>query len=297
MLKFIFLGLSCLGTLACASRAVQTEELFSQEVVELNSNVQVAKVPFINQSEGYCGPATLAMAMNWAGNPVTVEEIAPQVFSNKMNGSLQTDLITAARRRGMMAVTIEGLPALLSEVQDGHPVIVFENLAFDWWPRWHFALVFGYDLNQQQVVMHSGPEENKRWDMEVFERSWMLGNYWGLVVLPAGEIAVAGGELANLNSAAALEQLGNLTAAELSYQKILERWPESLGALIGLGNVSYERKEYEASYQYLQRATHLHPEAEAAWHNMRIAEQALSAKEKARKKTSRASMNKSSDQL
>jgi tetratricopeptide (TPR) repeat protein len=212
------------------------------------------------------------MAMNWAGKMISVEQISLQTFTPGMKGSLQSDLISASRRNGFMAVPIEGLPALLTEINSGHPVIVFENLALSWLPQWHYAIVFGYDLTKEEMIMHSGPDAFKHWDMSKFERSWMLANYWGLVVLPAGEISSSATELANSIAAAGLEQVGQKVAAEKSYSAILKKWPSSLTALIGSANLAFENNNYLLAVTYLQEAVKYYPNSATVWHNLTIAE-------------------------
>jgi len=235
---------------------------------------ELKNVPFVKQTAGNCGPATLTMAILSTGKTVSIDEIAPMVMTQDKNGSLQLDMISAARREGLMAIQIDSLDELLREVAGGHPVIVFENLGLSWYPRWHYAIVFGYDLISQQVIMHSGPDAFKHVDMRAFESAWMLGNYWGLVVLPAGELSVATSELANLKAAAGLEQAGRINEANQGYQQILQRWPESLGALIGLGNVAYKRSDFRSAVHFLKRATDVHPDSIVARHNLEVADDA-----------------------
>lgn len=270
-LKFLLGGFLLLALSACVTPAKQTQALLAGRP-PIPAKAEVAKVPFINQTAGYCGPATLTMALQWAGKNVDVNEIAPQVYTPKSKGSLQTDLISSARRNGMMAIPISGLSSLLQEISAGHPVIVFENLALTWLPQWHYAVVFGYDLDAQTVTMHSGPEAFKHWDMSKFERSWMLGEYWGLVVLPPGELSATANELAQVSAASALEQIGKLDEAEKSYLAIIQKWPDSLSALMGLGNIYFAKSNFEYSVEYLRRATKAHPDVAMAWHNQAIAE-------------------------
>ncbi|MGZ3794533.1 MAG: cysteine peptidase family C39 domain-containing protein, partial [Bdellovibrio sp.] len=89
---------------------------------------EIKNVPFISQSSGQCGPATLAMVMNWTGLNVSPEELSTSVMTPAFKGSLQQDMITAAQRKGLIAAPIQGLDALLNEITADHPVIIFENL-------------------------------------------------------------------------------------------------------------------------------------------------------------------------
>jgi hypothetical protein len=271
MLRFFIFSVFILALTACATPAKQTEALLKQRP-SVPAVSKIENVPFVQQTAGYCGPATLTMALNWAGDKSSIDQVAPQVYTPGMKGSLQTDLISASRRHGMMAIPIEGYDALLKEVAAGHPVIVFENLALSWYPQWHYAIVFGYDLPKQTVLMHSGPEAFKVWDMSHFERSWMLGDYWGLVVLPPDHLSASAGELPHTQSAAALEQLGKKQEAQVAYSKILERWPKSLPALIGMGNLAFEKKNFTQAVYYLHKATAAHPDSAPAWHNQALAE-------------------------
>jgi tetratricopeptide (TPR) repeat protein len=264
-------GVALFVCASCATPARQTETLLAAER-DFPDIAQVADVPYIRQTENYCGPATLAMVMQWAGRETTLEELGAEIYSAKEQGTVQTSLIKGARRRGFLAIPIQGLPNLLQEISAGHPVIVFENLAFRWYPRYHYAVATGYDLKEEEIVLHSGDERDKRWSLRKFERSWMLGDYWALVVLPPEKLSASASELAHADAGAALEEIGRLSEAKTVYEKILERWPTSLAALIGLGNIAYAENDFRASAKFLRRAVELHPTSSTAKNNLRVAE-------------------------
>jgi tetratricopeptide (TPR) repeat protein len=182
-----------------------------------------------------------------------------------------------------MAVPIRGLNSLLTEVEAGHPVIVFENLALSWLPQWHYAIVFGYDLSREKVIMHSGPEAFKQWDLRKFERSWSLADYWGLVILPTGERAASAGEWEHIKAAAALEGLAQFDEAQQAYGLILRHWPQSLLAYIGLANIAFHKKDYKKAEALLSKAIMNAPESAIAWHNLAIAQGANKKTQQAQK--------------
>lgn len=281
--------LSLLFCLAgCALTPAKQTQFLLDNPPDLPAAHRIEDVKFIEQEENYCGPATLAMAMDFAGKPIPVETLAPQVFTPGKEGSLQQDMLGGARRQGMLAVQIQGLPSLLKEVEAGHPVIVFLNLGLSWYPIYHYALVTGYDLSDPAIVMHSGSTPSKVWNMKKFERSWSLGQYWGLVVLPVTELSAAASELEHSSAAAGLEALGLNREAETVYRNILKRWPNSYGALIGMGNLAYARGQFGQSVAYLRRAVGAHPESAAAWHNLALAEGAAHLVREARTSAKRA---------
>jgi tetratricopeptide (TPR) repeat protein len=260
------------GLVGCVTPAKQTQALLASPPINLADFHEIKNVDFIDQTSSYCGPATLTMAMRWAGQDVSVDQVAALVYTPGFHGSFQSDMISASRRQGLMAVPIHDLQALLTEVQAGHPVIIFENLSVSWAPVWHYALILGYDLKKQEMIMHSGHDAFYHWDMEKFERSWMLGDYWGLVVLPPGELAASAGELPQVSAVVGLEQIKKYDEAQKSYLKILEKWPNDLVALIGLGNISYQKGNRKEAIHWLQQAVKIHPESQVAQHNLSIAE-------------------------
>lgn len=257
----------------CATTAPQAKSVY-EDAQGLPRYSRVPEVPFIEQEAGHCGPATLAMTMSWAGHPVSVDDLAPKVMTSAKAGSLQEDMVGATRREGLMAVRVDGYRALLSEVSAGHPVIVFENLGLSWYRQWHYAVVTGYDLDRRELILHSGPSRDERTDMKVFERSWKHSDYWALVVLPVGDLAVSAGELENVRAAAGLELAGHKKAAESAYRAVLTRWPQSLSAHVGLANIAYARGDYRSAIATLERTLEFHPASEIVQHNLEVARRA-----------------------
>lgn len=259
----------------CITPAVQTAALLAEPPSDLPDYMEIKDINFVNSPKAFCGPASLSMAMAWAGESVPVDTVADEVYTSAMRGSFQEDLIGSSRRHGLVAIPVRNLDNLLREVAAGHPVIVLENLSVSWLPRWHYALVIGYDIKKQDIIMHSGKSAYYRWDMRKFERSWLLGDYWGLVVLPAGTLAVTGTEQEHIEATVGLEQAERYLEAEKSYKKILERWPNSLVSLIALGNMAYHQGRNADAVNWLKRAVKAHPESEEARYNLKVAEQMM----------------------
>lgn len=274
MLKYFWI-LTVLIFCGCASTTKQTDALYNGTVRSVFKPSVQNPTPFIEQTAGHCGPATLTMAIQAAGQPADLNQITSQVYNEKSKGSLQTDMISAARRQGLTAVTIKGYESLLSELQAGHVVIIFENLGLAWLPQWHYALVTGYNYDKKTLTMHSGPKANEEIDMAEFELSWKLTDYWGLVILKPHELSATAPEISHLEAAAAFEKTGQLDEAKQAYLAVLKKWPQSLIAHIGLGNVYYGLKDFKAAVSYLEKAAEINPESSAAQNNLAIARRTL----------------------
>lgn len=266
---------------ACVS-APQSRAVLDEPPAHLPEQAEVEDVPFHSQEAYYCGPAATAMALSWSGLDVDQHDMAGQVYTPGRSGTFRNDVTSAVRRNGRLAVPVESLPALLDELAAGHPVIVFQNLGLGIFPQWHFAVAKGYDLAARELILHSGTRENHRVSLKTFEATWARGDYWGLAVLPPDHLPAHAGMLETVRAAAALERVEDYAAAETAYETILDRWPESLPAAIGLGNARYALGNTQGSADALRNAVEVHPKAAVAWHNLAVALESLGEPQAAR---------------
>jgi hypothetical protein len=228
----------------------------------------VAKVPFFAQDELQCGPAALAMALNWSGVSIQPAELTPEVFTPGLNGSLQSGLIGATRRHGRVAYPITGSETLLAEVAAGHPVIVLVNLAFSWYPKWHYGVVIGFDQERDEVILHSGLIANEHLGSGVFLNIWQRSEYWGLLILPPERLPATVEEEPWLEAVAGLERTGQWQGAAAGYGAALKRWPKSFAAWMGLGNSRYSLDNLAGSAEAFRRATRLQPKNGIPFNNL-----------------------------
>ena len=115
----------------------QTEALQKTPPQGLPARVELTQVPFHLQDDFLCGPASLAMVFNAAGVQADVESVTPLVYLPGRKGSLQTEMLGATRRMGLVAYPLAPqLEDLLREVAAGTPVVVLLNLAFKLAPVW-----------------------------------------------------------------------------------------------------------------------------------------------------------------
>lgn len=258
--------LIALLTAACAplqtERLRQTAEAFPQPV-ELNA------VPFFPQEEYQCGPAALATVLRHSGVAVGPEALAPEVYLPERQGSLQVELIAAARRHGRVPYVLRPqIESLAAEVASGNPVLVLQNLGLSWYPKWHYAVVVGFDLPNNEVILRSGRERRRVTPMDLFERTWRRGDYWAIVVLAPERLPYTAEEIPYLQSVAALERVPRWEEAARAYGAALTRWPKSRGAQMGLGNACYALGDVRGAEEAFRRATRDHPDAAPAFNNL-----------------------------
>jgi hypothetical protein len=229
---------------------------------------ELHSVPFYPQKDYQCGPAALAMALEWSGISTTPDLLTPEVFTPSRKGSLQSAMIAAARRHGRVAYPISRPDAMLEELGAGHPIIVLQNLGFSWYPAWHYAVVVGYDLDESTVILHSGLDPSKRVTLKTFHRTWARSDYWGVLVLPPTRMPATATEHTYLSAVLGLEMAHQWEAALDGYHTALIRWPNSLGARMGLGNSYYAFGDRASAEAAFSEATRRHPTNGSAFNNL-----------------------------
>lgn len=230
--------------------------------------VLLAQVPFFAQDAYQCGPASLAMALAAVGVAVDAEALKPQVYVPARQGSLQPEMLAAARRHGRLAVELPPrLDALLREVAAGTPVIVLQNLSLPIAPVWHYAVAIGFDLPRGELVLHSGLTERQRLPFEVFERTWARSGHWAMVAAAPENLpsTVASSDL--LAAAAALERVDH-AAARTAYAALTRRAPQLAAAWFGLGNAAFADGDFSAARAALERSVAIEAQFADAWNNL-----------------------------
>ena len=235
---------------------------------DLPPKAAVPDVPFFPQEDFYCGPAALATVLAWSGAPVVPEDLIDRVYTPERQGSLQNDMLAAARREGRLAVPLGSLRDVMAEVAAGRPVLVFQNLALSWYPQWHYAVAVGYDLERREITLRSGREAERVTPLETFERTWERGDYWAVVVLPPNHLPVTADKDSVLRAAAGLERAGRRPEATAAYAGILIRWPGSFAALMGLGNVWFGDGDMASAELAFRQAIDASPQRAEAWNNL-----------------------------
>jgi tetratricopeptide (TPR) repeat protein len=258
--------LLCLG--ACATPP-QTRLMLASPPASLPRQAELTAVPYFAQDAYQCGPASLAMALNAAGITVTPESLRPELYLPDRHGSLQVEMLAASRRHGAVAYQLAPeLNAVLREVSAGTPVVVLQNLAYAWFPVWHYAVVVGYNLDNAEIILRSGPEQRQVLPMRTFEYTWARGNYWAMVALPPGRIPETAEENSFIAAVSALEKTGDPELVQRTYVAALDRWPGNLSAQIGVGNTAYKLHDLARAESAFRQAVHDHPDSVAALNNL-----------------------------
>jgi hypothetical protein len=261
---------ACVCALAlsgCASLWPQTAELAEGLPQGLPERLELSAVPFFAQVEYQCGPAALATTLVSAGVKVTPDDLVSQVYIPERKGSLQVEMLAAARRHGLVAYQLAPrFEDMLRELAAGTPVIVLQNLGFV--DGWHYAVAVGYDYERGELVLRSGETERKVLPFTVHELVWRRSGYWAMVATPPERIPATAEESRWLAAIAALERSGGARSARTAYLNFLKRWPDNLGAAIGLANAHHALGELHEAEAVLRDAARRTPASVVALNNL-----------------------------
>jgi hypothetical protein len=252
---------ACLPLLmACAPLVPQTVALRSGWPTGVPGQVELTQVPFFAQEEFQCGPAALATLLTHGGMDVLPDALVEQVWLPARGGSLQIEMLTAARRHGFVAYPLAlGFADLLREVASGHPVLVLQDVGL-LTTAWHYAVVVGFDYPSGTIYLRSGTQPRLAMPFTAFERSWMKGGYWAFVALPPHQLAATAEEARWTDAVLATGLAAPRQDLARAWAATLARWPNNLPAAVGLGNELHGRGELQEAAGVLEAALARHPD-------------------------------------
>lgn len=274
----------------CAQLVPQTIGLRTAWPEGVPQTVELAAVPFFPQEDYQCGPAALATVLSHSGAPVTPEPLVSQVFLPARQGSLQIEMLAAPRHYGRVSYQLAPRYAdLLREVAAGNPVVVLQDVGL-MFTQWHYAVVNGFDYPSGTLYLRSGTKAREESPFTAFERTWMKGGYWAMVVTPPDRIPVTATEERWMAAVLAMARSGSNEAAAKGYAAALRRWPDNLPAAIGLANMHHARGALGDAVAVLREAQRRHPQSVIVINNLA---QALS--DQGHQKEALAQIEKASD--
>ena len=253
----------------CSSISLQSDSLLENPPTEFIPAQELINVNFNPQRDYECGPASLATVLQWQGVKIKDSELVPQIYIPERKGSLQVELLATTRRHGFIPYIIDkSMIALLKEVKAGNPVLVLQNLGLDWYPKWHYAVVIGYDINKDKIILRSGEIKRHENSFSLFERTWRRGKYWGFIVLDKDKLPATGNAFSYLKSVAPFENLKKIDFALSAYKNALTRWPEDRNLLIASGNASYATGNLSSAEKYYRKVVLKWPAYAPALNNL-----------------------------
>jgi predicted double-glycine peptidase len=147
-------------------------------------------VPFVRQQKQGCGPAALAMVMQYWQNQgaqfsdgvAVASNIYRVLYRSDLGGASGADMLAYLRHQGFTAFEIDGAWSDLTEnIAHGRPVVVCLRPS----PKAPYHYVVVVDISAAQVVVHD-PARRPGISIPaaVFEKEWQRSTNWTLIAAP-----------------------------------------------------------------------------------------------------------------
>ncbi|QSZ41912.1 PA2778 family cysteine peptidase [Sulfurimonas aquatica] len=228
--------------------------------LESNYTSSNINVPYISPRSELCASTSIEMVSSYWQSIIsyephlTLKELDKRTLIPSKGGTLQIELISAARANGFIVYPLEPtFDALLSELLAYHPVIVLVNRSYSWYPLWHYAPITGYDSKTETILTHFADKPNEAVSIGTFAALWQRSENWGVVLLPPGELPATASAKKFLHATYDLEKMGMMDEAIMSYKSALVRWPEDTDILFALGNAYYSSNQISNAEEIYRR--------------------------------------------
>jgi hypothetical protein len=197
----------CAAVLAgCAGNvAPQIERL--PERVELSGTFYRGEA---NQS----GPQVLASLLAQQGIMITPGLLEKPLHLPGAEDRLQQNLQSLAREYGMVVYPLDSnLPALLTQVAAGYPVMVRFSEGSAFWAEPRYAILSGYDRKKQKVLLRAGLNRRELMSFGSFESAFEKSGGWAVLIQRPAQIPAAVDPQRWLKAADELAQAGQESEA------------------------------------------------------------------------------------
>lgn len=256
-----------LGLSGC-STPPQTAALRGAAQASWPRRVELESVPFFPQTRDHCGPAALATVLAHQGLAADLQLLGDAIYLPGRRGTLQLELLGGARRAGAVATRLPGdMAALLREIAAGHPVLLLQNRGLVVAPVWHYAVLVGYNLDTEEMVLRSGTERRELMSLRTFELTWARAGHWAVAALKPGRLPATATEAEALQAAIGFERAAPAEQAAAAYRAVRLRWPDNLVAALGLGNTLAAAGALDEAAAEYREAASRHDSA-MAWINL-----------------------------
>lgn len=141
----------------------------------------IESVKFFPSEDYQCGPASLAMVLDFWGLKITPEEIARDIYSEGARGTADFEMILFAKKNGFKAIQYSGnIEDIKEKIKSQRPLIVMTDEGFWFYKKYHYMVVVGFD--NSNVIVNSGIDQHKRIDFESFIKKWEKTEFWTLLI-------------------------------------------------------------------------------------------------------------------
>ena len=201
------LVVGCVAGLAGCAGSVAPEVQRLPERVELSGT-------FYRGNAFQSGPQVLASLLAQQGIVITPGLLEKPLHLPGAEDKLQQNMQNLAREYGMVVYPLDStLPALLTQVAAGFPVMVRFTEGTPLWSEPRYAILAGYNRKKQTVLLRVGMDRRDLMSFSSFESSFKDAGGWAVLIQKPSQIPANVDQQRWLKAANDLGQSGQEQAA------------------------------------------------------------------------------------
>ncbi|WP_085698991.1 peptidase C39 family protein [Pseudomonas sp. B26(2017)] len=192
----------------CVTALVGCAGSVAPEVKRLPERVELSGT-FYRGEANQSGPQVLASLLSQQGIVITPGLLEKPLHLPGAEDKLQQNLQSLAREYGMVVYPLDSnLPALLTQVAAGYPVMVRFSEGSVFWAEPRYAILSGYDRLKQKVLLRAGMNRRELMSFSSFESALEKSGGWAVLIQKPTQIPAAVDQQRWLKAADALAQAG-----------------------------------------------------------------------------------------
>ncbi|UWF47359.1 peptidase C39 family protein [Pseudomonas sp. N3-W] len=201
------LVIGCVAALAGCAGSVAPEIKRLPERVELSGT-------FYRGDANESGPQVLASMLSQQGIVITPGLLNKPLHLPGAEAQLQQNMQNLAREYAMVVYPLDSnLPALLTQVAAGYPVMVRFTEGSAFWAGPRYAILAGYNRQKQTVLLRAGMNRRLLMKFSAFESAFKDAGGWAALIQKPEQIPAQVDQQRWLKAASELGQAGEEQAA------------------------------------------------------------------------------------
>ena len=182
---------AALLSVGCAVALVGCAGSVAPEVKRLPERVELSGTFYRGQAN-QSAPQVLASLLSQQGIVITPGLLEKPLHLPGAEDQLQENLENLAREYGMVVYPLDkNLPALLTQVAAGYPVMVRFSEGSAFWAEPRYAILSGYDRNKQKVLLRAGMNRRELMSFSAFESAFEKSGGWAILIQKPSQIPAA----------------------------------------------------------------------------------------------------------
>ncbi|MDR9864652.1 MULTISPECIES: peptidase C39 family protein [Pseudomonas] len=175
----------------CVAVMVGCAGSVAPEIKRLPERVELSGT-FYRGEANQSGPQVLASLLSQQGIVITPGLLEKPLHLPGAEDRLQESIQNLAREYGMVVYPLENnLPALLTQVAAGYPVMVRFSEGSAFWAEPRYAILSGYDRNKQKVLLRAGMNRRELMSFSAFESALEKAGGWAILIQKPSQIPAA----------------------------------------------------------------------------------------------------------